>query len=156
VTPNEDQYSAFAEWQFEDGADFWRLYSAGVRSTVMIAPHRQEDFEEFLDASQIIYNVAINDVEIVLEEERRNMTKNRRGKSTALPGMVPDFSVYWSSTEMEQYCSYLANTYPQLIQMETLIFSPGNRRIYAMKISNGVFGQKPIIAMEAGMHAREW
>jgi hypothetical protein len=152
VTPNENQYEALAEWQFEDGIDFWRLYSAGVKSTVMIAPHRQLDFEEFLAAMRIEYNVAISDVETVLEEERRNMTSNRRGKSS----QMPDFSIYWSSMEMEQYCTYLANTYPQFVQMETLTFSPGNRRIYAMKISNGVFGHKPIIAMEAGMHAREW
>lgn len=122
----------------------------------MIAPHLQQEFENFLEKSQIPYVISINDVEILLEEERRNITRNRRGKESVLPGMVPDFARYWSSMEMETYSTYLAATYPQFVQMETMGFSPENRRVYALKISNGVFGQKPIIAMESGMHAREW
>lgn len=122
----------------------------------MIAPHLQKDFENFLENSKIKNSVAINDVEIVLEEERRNITRNRRERSSVMPNFIPDFSVYWSSMEMEEYCTYLADTYPQFVQMETMVFSPQGRRIYALRISNGVFGQKPIIAMESGMHAREW
>lgn len=157
VTPSEgEQYDALTKWQYEAGVDFWRLYQAGVTSKVMIAPDLQQEFESFLVKSQIPHAVAINDVEIILEEERRNITRNRRGKGSVLPGMVPDFTRYWSSMDMEAYCTFLAQTYPQFVEMEHLVFSPGNRRVYALKISSGVFGQKPIIAMESGMHAREW
>lgn len=156
VTPSEDQYEELAKWQHKEGVDFWRFYAPGITSKVMIAPNLQEDFESFLEKSKIPYKVAISNVEVILEEERRNITRNRQARSTVFPSMVPDFSVYWSSMEMEEYSTYLAATYPAFVQMETIIFSPENRRIYSLKISNGIFGQKPIIAMEGGMHAREW
>jgi hypothetical protein len=133
------------------------MYAANRASKVMIAPNLQQDFESFLSTNGIPYQVLIDDVEVTLEEERQTMAKNRVGKSSPVqPGVVPDFSVFWSSAQMEQYCTFLAQTYPNLITMETLIYSPGGRRIYALRISNGVFGQKPIVAMEGGMHAREW
>lgn len=151
-----DQFEEFSRWQYENGVDFWQRPMSGKPLTIMVAPHNQLNFETYLSSANITYQVTLNDVEPLLEEERQNMATNRLIKKTALPGMVPDFSIYWSSTEMENYSTFLSNTYPQFVQMETLIFSPGGRRIYGLKISNGVFGQKPIIAMESGMHAREW
>jgi hypothetical protein len=123
---------------------------------ILVSPQSQLNFEAYLSSSNITFKVALDDLEPLLEEERQNMATNRLLKKTALPGMVPDFSIYWSSAEMERYSTFLASTYPQFVQMETLVFSPGGRRIYGLRISNGVFGQKPIIAMESGMHAREW
>jgi hypothetical protein len=124
----------------------------------MVAPSKQEEFENFLSDSKTPFEVIINDLEVILEEERSNMTVNRNGRSrlTVVPGVTPNFKVYWSSNEMEEFCNYLAQTYPQLVEMEILTLSPQGRNIYAMKISSGDFGQKPIIAMESGMHAREW
>ncbi|KAG5677263.1 hypothetical protein PVAND_007034 [Polypedilum vanderplanki] len=157
MTPTNEQHEALANWQNEVGVDFWRFYAPERTSRVMIAPDKQEEFEAFLVQTGIKYEVAIHNMEDLIISERQNITRNRRGRSSPVqPGFTPDFSVYWTADEMEQYCTYLAHTYPNLVQIETLLFSPNNRRIYALKVSNGVFGQKPIIAMEGGMHAREW
>lgn len=144
--------------QYDEGFDFWRFYAPEVKSTIMVAPSKQEKFETFLNESKTLHEVVINDVEIILEEERSNMTRNRIGRSrlVLVPEVTPNFKVYWSSSEMEEYCRFLAETYSKLVEMEILTVSPDGRNIYAMKISNGIFGQKPIIAMESGMHAREW
>jgi hypothetical protein len=146
------------KWQEEEGVDFWRLYTAGRTSKVMIAPNRQADFEEFLKRNNIVNEIYIDDLSEPVEEERQRMARNRQGRASVHPtSSNPDFSVFWSSTEMEQFSTFLAATYPQFVTMETLGFSPsGGRRIYAMKFSTGTFGQKPIVAMECGMHAREW
>lgn len=122
----------------------------------MIPPTLIKEFESYLSSNKIPYQILIDDVEVTLEEERQSMAKNRREKSPVVPGMTPDFSVFWSSAQMEEYCTYLAREFPSFVQMETLTWSPHGRRIYAMKVSSGTFAQKPIIAMESGMHAREW
>lgn len=96
----------------------------------------------------------MDDYEKALEEERANIAENHRNK-TGYNGRA-DFSVYWRYSEMERYATDLSVRFPSLVQLDTLGFSPGNRRIYGLRISNGVFGQKPIIAIESGMHAREW
>jgi murein tripeptide amidase MpaA len=50
----------------------------------------------------------------------------------------------------------LAQTYPQLVTREVLVQSFERRDVFALKISRGGFGNKPIIFIDGGMHAREW
>lgn len=143
--------------QYEEGIDFWRLYTAGRMSRVMISPERINYFEEFLAVHKIPYEVAIEDMEKPIEEERQSLRRSRQKRATSIPRVTPDFSVFWSAAEIETYCTFLAQTYPQFVTLETMTWSPEGRRIYAMKVSSGsTFGQKPIVAMESGMHAREW
>ena len=156
VTPTSEQFPGFTMWQYEEGFDHWQRLIAGATLKVSVAPERQNDFEDYLRTSNVTHSIYIEDLEIVLEEERQSMARNRRLKPTALPNNAPDFSIFWTSEEMEGYSEFLAFFYPQFVRIETLGFSPGGRRIYALRISNGVFGNKPIIAMEGGMHAREW
>lgn len=158
VTPSKEQHSLLTDMEHDEGIDFWRFYAPEVRSTIMVSPSKQEEFELFLKDSKTPYEVIINNLESVLEEERSNMTQNRNARSPIISGVkrTPNFKVYWSSKQMEDYCKFLSETYPELAEMETLAYSPGGRKIYAMKISSGTFGEKPIIAMESGMHAREW
>ncbi|XP_070494549.1 carboxypeptidase B-like [Chironomus tepperi] len=157
VVPNKVQHEELSMLQYEEGIDFWRLYTPGRMSRVMISPEKIAYFEEFLKAHEIPYEVAIEDMEGPIEEERRSMRKSRQKRATSVPRVTPDFSVFWSAAEIETYCTFLATTYPQFVTLETMTWSPEGRRIYAMKVSSGpVFGQKPIIGMESGMHAREW
>jgi carboxypeptidase B len=155
VTPTADQYEAFIEWEYEPGLDFFRLLTAGRTSNVLVAPERQQQFEQFLNENKIIYSIDIEDYEEVLEDERIKI-EERRKVSRGFDGRFGNFSVYWTNEEIEAWCTHIAATYPQFVQMETLVFSPENRRIYALKVSTGTFGQKPIYTVEAGMHAREW
>lgn len=122
----------------------------------MVAPEQQQDFENFLQTNKIGHSVVYDDYEKELETERQQMAENRKKKSAFTAEGTADFSVYWSFAEMQDYLRSLESRH-QNIQVEVLAFSPENRPIYAVKIStNAVFGQKPIIAMETGMHAREW
>lgn len=155
MTPTTTQYDAFKEWEHEPGFDFFRLLTAGRTSNVLVAPERQQEFEEFLKQNEIAYSIDIEDYEVDLENERKSI-EERRKFSRGFDGRFGNFSVYWTFEEIEAWCTHIAATYPQFVQLETLIFSPENRRIFALKVSTGVFGQKPIYAVEAGMHAREW
>lgn len=156
MIPSEKQHAELAEWENEKGLDFFRLRNPGMPSTVLVAPERVFEFDSFLTRTQIPFEILFDDYEAPLEEERAAIAKNRamgfRGYSD---GRV-NFGVYWRYTEMEAYIDDMVARFPQFITKEVLIRSPENRNIYAVKISNGVFGQKPIIAMESGMHAREW
>ena len=132
--------------QFDEELDFWRFHAPDLKSTIMVSPSKQEEFEVFLENSGTQFELIINDVETILEEERSNMTRDARSTSISMP----NFKIYWSAHEMEQYCSYLAFNYPELVEMEKLAVTPEGRNLYAMKISSGIFGRKPIIAMESG------
>lgn len=154
MIPSEEQHPALAEWESEKGFDFFRLRNPGMPSSILVAPERVFEFESFLSKNKILYEVIFDDYEIPLEEERSAIARNR---ATGIKGYSEgraNFAVYWRYPEMEAYIDDMAARFPQFLTKEILIRSPGNRNIYAVKISNGVFGQKPIIAMESGMHAR--
>ncbi|CAG9799909.1 unnamed protein product [Chironomus riparius] len=157
VVPNVDQYDGFSAWEGAPGVDFFKRKSAGRASTVLIAPEQQQEFEAFLRLNNILHNVIYQDYEVELEKEREQMAETRKTKSAFKIDGQADFSVFWSFTEMQSYLLGLRDRFPNLIQVENLAFSPEGRPIYAIKVSsNPIFGQRPIIAMETGMHAREW
>jgi hypothetical protein len=125
-------------------------------STILVAPERVFEFESFLKRTQIPFEVLFDDYEIPLEEERVAIAKNRVEGIKGYSEGRANFQVYWRYPEMEAYIDDMAARFPQFLTKQNLAVSPGGRNIYAVKISSGVFGQKPIIAMESGMHAREW
>jgi hypothetical protein len=120
----------------------------------LIAPERVQEFEKFLDDYKIPHTVVMDDYETALEKEREEIAESRKSKR-GYDGRAANFEVYWTYQEMEAYTFDVAQRFPQFAQVETLAFSPENRRIYALRVSSGVFGQKPIIVLENGMHARE-
>jgi carboxypeptidase A2 len=159
VTANADHIEELMQWQYEEDVDFWRTGAAGTWSRVMIPPHLQEKFENFLTSNKIEHKVIVEDVgnvEKEFEVERVERLEKKKAKSAIENFSRPDFEVYWTTEEMDAYCRYLAETYPQLVQREVLVQSFGGRDVFALKISRGGFGGKPIFFMDGGMHAREW
>lgn len=143
-------------FEYEDGFDFFKLRAAGLTTKVLVSPEKQIKFEEFLSSNNVIYAVAVEDYGIALEEERASIEKAKEGKAGFSNGRA-DFQLFWTNDEMEAFVDNLVAAFPQFIQKEVLVISPEGRNVYAIKLSSGpVFGQKPIIAMESGMHAREW
>lgn len=66
-----------------------------------------------------------------------------------------DFFWFWSYSEINRYLTYLTMSFGDICETETLGFSGEGRAIRAIKI--GRFdGTRPLIFLEAGIHAREW
>lgn len=128
-------------------------------SRVMIPPHMQEAFENFLAENQIDYEIRIEDVgdlEKEFEADRIRRLEMKKSKAAFDSLATPNFNVYWTSEEIDTYSRHLAATYPHLVTREVIARSFNGRDIFALKISSGGFGRKPIIFMDGGMHAREW
>lgn len=159
VTPNAEQIDELLQWRDEEGVDFWRAASAGYQSTVMIPPYLQDDFENFLKSSGVEFKVKIEDVgevEKEFEADRIRRLEAKKIKPAFEPFATPSFDVYWSSNEMDTYSRFLASNYPHVVTREVIARSFEGRDVYALKISRGGFGNKPVIFMDGGMHAREW
>lgn len=142
-------------FEYQEGFDFFKLRGPGRVTKVLVEPEKQAEFEEFLTAYNVEYKVDVEDYGIALEEERASIEKGREFKTGFSEGRA-DFTVYWRYREMEAFIDNLVTRYPQYIQKENLVLSPQGRNIFAVKLSMGSFGRNPIIAMESGMHAREW
>lgn len=153
VVPNTEQIDDLMEWRNEEGVDFWRAGAAGKLSRVMVPPQIQKAFESFMRSRQIEYKVHIDDMEEVekeFEADRVRRLEMKKTKSAIDPAMTPDFTVYWTTEEIDMYCRRLSEVYPQLVQREFLTYSHEFRDVFALKISSGGFGNKPLIFVVSG------
>jgi murein tripeptide amidase MpaA len=159
VIPNETQLEALLEWRTQPNVDFWRAGAAGLLSRIAMPPRLQASFEEFLMEIELNYEIAVDNVgeiEKEFEAERISRLRRNKRKSPINPSATPDFSVYWTSDQINQFSIQLASNYPQYVTREVIARTFEGRDVFALKISSGGFGRKPIVFMDGGMHAREW
>jgi hypothetical protein len=142
------------EWEFHEGIDFWS--SGGIKkpSRVMVAPDVEEIFLHFLNANQIPFELTIENVETVLAEDKIARARSRSKRSAM---SEPNFHLFWSYNEIENFLQQLANEHPDLVHKDVIGQSIENRDIHGVRVSrNAEFGKNPIIFVDAGTHAREW
>nr|CAD7452123.1 unnamed protein product [Timema tahoe] len=63
---------------------------------------------------------------------------------------------FHSFGRIRTYLLQLVTNYPSLVTVENIGFTYEGRPIVIAKISSGGQGSRPVIAIEAGIHAREW
>lgn len=135
--------------------DFWDGLVLSRDCRVMVPPYSQDQFEKLLTTKNIDFNVLTEDLEPVLEKERRTLKINNHRFSRSAE---VDFEHFWSFSEFESYANYLASEYPNLVKKEIIGKSAEGRNIFALKISKNEnfeeFGKNPVIFMESGIHAR--
>ncbi|XP_055536535.1 carboxypeptidase B-like [Wyeomyia smithii] len=148
------QQALLKRWENLDGVDFWE----GNGRRIMIEPRLQKKFELYLQAHKIPHKIIIEDVEETIEAERKYDQEYRRthadlGRSTI------SFDNFWTLDEIHDYLDELAAEYPSLATVENIGTTEEGRVMKAITISttNGVVsGTKPVIFIDAGIHAREW
>ncbi|XP_046987075.1 carboxypeptidase B-like [Schistocerca americana] len=118
----------------------------------MVDPSLKSDFLDYLRKNGIKHSVYIENV-----ASFRNT--DAIGSSFRHPSALPPdlFSVYLSHQQMSNYLDLLAKKYPPLVHVQAFGTSFEKRRLDMVKISTEKSGvEKPIILIDAGIHAREW
>ncbi|XP_055602203.1 carboxypeptidase B-like [Uranotaenia lowii] len=147
-----EEYMVLRQWAEKIGIDFWD------RHRIMVRPDVQEQFAAFLEARNFSYEIIIEDVEVTVEAERKYNEEYIRAKKLSGRSTV-DFEHFWRLDEIYNYLDELEAEYPQLVNVETVGTTHEGRPIKAITISkNGgqIDGSRPVIFMDAGVHAREW
>uniref|UniRef100_A0AAG5D5V7 Peptidase M14 domain-containing protein n=1 Tax=Anopheles atroparvus TaxID=41427 RepID=A0AAG5D5V7_ANOAO len=148
-----EKHAILKRWEDRKGVDFWDR--AGYR--VMIHPSLQEAFERFLTVNRFTYELIIEDVEATIEAERLYDQEYRRRKAASGRATV-DFEHFWTNAEVNSYLDDLQRSYPSLVRVATIGTTHLGNPIKSITIStnNGVAGQKPVVFIDGGLHAREW
>jgi carboxypeptidase B len=120
----------------------------------MVSPKIESKFLQFLKSNKIMHKMTITNVEEMLRKERQNRSKNMRKLSDDFN--EESFKRYWTFDEMEQFADYLVSNHGSIVKKDLLGTTFEGRNIFGLKISNNLsaFGEKPIIFIDAGTHAR--
>ncbi|GLG98649.1 Zinc carboxypeptidase A 1, partial [Gryllus bimaculatus] len=71
-------------------------------------------------------------------------------------GRAISFTKYNRYDEIQAYLQELASSYPSIVTVGSLGTSSEGRAIPLIKISTGGNGNRPVVFVDAGIHAREW
>ncbi|KAJ8002732.1 hypothetical protein DPEC_G00162000 [Dallia pectoralis] len=115
---------------------------------------RLQTVKAFLDAEDITYDVLIQDLQVMLDEEQEQMLTAAR---TAAPRTTNDFdySNYHTIDQIYAFQDMLVAENPNLVSKIVIGKSYEGRPLTVLKFSTGGTN-KPGLWIDTGIHSREW
>lgn len=110
----------------------------------MVAPHKVPEFQEIMNKAGIQYNVHIENVQTLIDQEAMSMTQSSSF----------DFTRYHGLEEIHRQLDDLAAQNPGKVQVIVGGKSYEGRQIKGVKVS--FKPNNPGVFIEGGIHAREW
>ncbi|NXN31598.1 CBPA1 Carboxypeptidase, partial [Nycticryphes semicollaris] len=139
--------------QAELQIDFWRdLTGPGHPADLWVPFPSLQAVKIFLEFHSISYSVMIEDVQALLDEEKKNMTRSRRIQRSI---STFDFASYHTLEEIYDWMDMLVDDHPNLVSKIQIGQSYENRPLYVLKFSTGG-SNRPAIWLDTGIHSREW
>ncbi|XP_042571805.1 carboxypeptidase A1-like isoform X2 [Cyprinus carpio] len=132
--------------------DFWREpIHESLPVDVHVPFHSLQDVRAFLGNNQIQYDVMIMDVQVLLDDEEREMVKYRSS-----PKSTDDFvyTAYHNLSEINSFINMLVAENRKLVSKIVIGRSYKKRPLNVLKFSTGA--NRPGIWIDTGIHSREW
>ncbi|XP_001654128.2 carboxypeptidase B [Aedes aegypti] len=160
ITPaTPEQLDKVRELEQDGNYDFWDVPRLNRKARVMVSNYAEAKFEKFLEQYDIDYDSVIGNVQQILDKERRTNDDfyKRSKRNAADTKAVVDFDHYWTLDEIYTFVDDLATSNPSVKSFE-IGRTPEGRPIKALTISKTgeVTKTRPVVFMDAGIHAREW
>lgn len=165
VIPGDKKHEIFLrniELSGMAGVDFWNTVERDGSKTpvhIMVAPDTIEEFQVLLKSQNFSYEIIVDDLtEMIEREKKHNELFRMSSRLQRSYKQQPDFSYYWRHSEVNDYLDKLAEKHSNIVQVVSIGKSYENRDMRAIEISkNGkITGDRPIIFVDATIHAREW
>ncbi|XP_034950230.1 carboxypeptidase B-like [Chelonus insularis] len=121
---------------------------------VLVTAKELSTFKKTLQLRNISYIILVDNVERAVQEELNSNTYARL-KSKATTGFEFPFTYYPRYAEISQYIKRVVTENSKKASLESFGKTYEGRDLYVVKISSGG-SNKPIILIDAGIHAREW
>nr|XP_020857969.1 carboxypeptidase A5-like isoform X5 [Phascolarctos cinereus] len=133
--------------------DFWQAPARPSLPMDMRVPFSNlKAVKNYLNSSGILYTVMIEDIQVLLDEERKGMTASRR-----LERSTSSFR-YNSYHTLEEIYTWMDNfvvEHSNLVSKFMIGQTFEKRPIFVLKFSTGN-RTRPAIWIDSGIHAREW
>ncbi|CAJ0574297.1 unnamed protein product, partial [Mesorhabditis spiculigera] len=160
----EEMIRIFENAESEE-ADFWHPPSV-INSTVdvMVAPSHTRLFEAFLQNGSYPFEIAIHDlkqklIEVEGDEKVSRWSRSRRVFVEKImrdgPGTGIQMGEYYSYGTIVDWMRRIADRMPRIATIVDIGRSSEGKDIFGLRFGRDD-GQKPVVVIDAGIHAREW
>ncbi|XP_055464210.1 carboxypeptidase A1 [Psammomys obesus] len=134
--------------------DFWRDPArAGDPIDVRVPFPSLQSVKAFLEYHDISYEIMIEDVQLLLDEEQEEMSAVARTRTLSTDTF--SYATYHSLDEIYEFMDLLVAEHPQLVSKIQIGDTFEGRPIYVLKFSTGGTN-RPAIWIDTGIHSREW
>ncbi|XP_027698146.1 carboxypeptidase A1-like [Vombatus ursinus] len=133
--------------------DFWRGPSRLFLPIDVRVPFSSlQSVKVFLEANGVKYSIMIEDVQLLLDEEEKEMFAFRsRARSTD----TFNYAAYHTLAEINEFIDLLVAENPNLVSKIQIGNSYEGRPLNVLKFSTGG-SNRPAIWIDTGIHSREW
>ncbi|VDM52020.1 unnamed protein product [Angiostrongylus costaricensis] len=133
--------------------DYLRKVRSSGQSAEMIVDKNELHFiQQFLTRKGILNEVLTQNITQEIHRERRALLDTSNGEIT----LDHIQKKYLSFDDQMLLLFQMAKSFPQLVDVWQVATSSEGRKIYAIKIGYTSNSSKPILWIDAGIHAREW
>ncbi|XP_040584653.1 carboxypeptidase A1 [Mesocricetus auratus] len=133
--------------------DFWRdPVRPGLPIDVRVPFSSIQAVKVFLESQGISYDIMIEDVQSLLDEEQEQMSNFQ---ARALSTDTFNYATYHTLDEIYEFIDLLVAENPQLVSKIQIGNTFEGRPIYVLKFSTGGTN-RPAIWIDTGIHSREW
>ncbi|NXL87154.1 CBPA1 Carboxypeptidase, partial [Alectura lathami] len=133
--------------------DFWRdPAKPGLPADLRVPFRSLQAVKILLESHGVSYRVMIEDVQRLLDEEKKTMMLSRRMERRT---NVFNFASYHTLDEIYDWMDTLVAEHPNLVSKIQIGESYEKRPLYVLKFSTGG-SNRPAIWLDTGIHSREW
>ncbi|KAM9471183.1 carboxypeptidase A1-like [Clarias gariepinus] len=152
---NEAQLDLLKELHDKEqlGLDFWMEPSdVSLPIDVRVPFHSLQDIRAFLMYHEIYYDIMIQDLQDVLDEEQREMLRAKSLQSRSTDDF--NYASYHTLNEINSFIDQLVQENPGFVSKIVIGQSYEGRPLNILKFSTGA--NRPGLWIDTGIHSREW
>ena len=151
--PDEESLRYVSHPSLTNLYNIWAEPRIGLHADIMVSPLNMEIVMRGLKEIGLEFAIMIEDVQALIDMENpaTKLSENTKADHPMT------WTEYHSQDDMEAYMDYLAETYSDMVSIESIGTSYEGRPMRVLKIcKSGTCGEKPAMWIDGGIHAREW
>ncbi|RWS29352.1 Carboxypeptidase A2-like protein [Leptotrombidium deliense] len=139
--------------------DFWQEPGFGKSSVnCRVSPQFQSSLEQHLKDNYLPFKIIIENIQEIIDKEK--IENNQILRNSYLTGRhdLDDFRLdyYHTYEEINNFMESMERRYPKIAKVITIGETYEFHKIRAIKLGHNYNESKPVIWIDAGIHAREW
>ncbi|CAG5131245.1 unnamed protein product, partial [Candidula unifasciata] len=137
--------------------DFWKDPAPQRNSTVLVPPHVLQDFKNTLAEQDMNLVLMSDDVQSIVDAGYERTPDHIVEAKRQTTGNIIDHQNYHTYSKIRDFLNQIAARYPNNVRISNLNYlTHESRPVVVLRLTGTAATNKPVIIIEAGIHAREW